>query len=91
MAVTLHALVEREVREVREAMKTRGLRSIPIYPEERACSAPTADKILGLFEGLRRHRLFRNGQTIQTFWDELTGAQRLVLDLLRMPTTVYGQ
>jgi transposase len=88
LAVTLHALLEREVRE---AMKTRGLRSIPIYPEERACSAPTADKILGLFEGLRRHRLFRNGQPIQTFWDELTEAQRLVLDLLRIPTTVYGQ
>ena len=52
IAITLHALLERQVRE---AMKARGIRSIPLYPEERACRAPTADKLLGLFENLRRH------------------------------------
>lgn len=88
IAITLHALLEREVRE---AMNTRGLRSIPIYPEERACRAPTADKLLGLFDGVRRHRLFSNGQPIQMFWDTLTDVQRLVLDLLGIPTAAYGQ
>ena len=88
IAITLHALLERQVRE---AMKARGIRSIPLYPEERACRAPTADKLLGLFENLRRHRLFHRGQPIKTFWDPLTDVQRLVLDLLEIPTAVYGQ
>ncbi len=88
IAITLHALLERQVRE---AMKARGIRSIPLYPEERACRAPTADKLLGLFEHVRRHRLFHNGELIKTFWDELTDVQRLILDLLGISTTVYGQ
>ncbi len=88
IAITLHALLERQVRE---AMKARGIRSIPLYPEERACCAPTADKLLGLFEHVRRHRLFHNGQSIKTFWDELTDVQRLVLELLGISAAVYGQ
>ena len=88
IAVTIHALIERQVRE---AMKTRGLNSIPLYPEERKCRAPTADKILGLFESLRRHRLFENSRPVKTFWDELTDVQRMLLDLLEIPTSVYGQ
>ena len=88
IAVTIHALIERQVRN---AMKARGIRSIPLYPEERACRAPTADKILGLFEPLRRHRLFEKGRPIKTFWDELSEVQRLVLDLLEVPASTYGQ
>lgn len=69
----------------------RGIESIPLYPEERACRAPTADKILGLFEPLRRNRLFEKGRLLKTFWDPLSSAQRTVLDLLEVPTTAYGQ
>jgi transposase len=88
IAVTVHALIERHVRE---AMKARGLKSIPLYPEERQCRAPTAHKILGLFAPLRRHRLFESGRLVQTFWDELTGVQRTLLELLEIPTSAYGQ
>ena len=88
IAITIHALLERQVRD---AMKARRLRSIPLYPEERACRAPTADKILGLFENLRRHRLLKKGRVMQTFWDELTDVQRTVLDLLEVSTAAYGQ
>lgn len=88
IAITVHALIERQVRQ---AMTARGLRSIALYPEERACRAPTADKILALFEHQRRHRLLERGQPIKTFWDELSDVQRLVLDLLEIPATVYGQ
>ena len=88
IAITLHALLERQVRQ---AMKARDIRSIPLYPEERACRAPTADKLLGLLQNLRRHRLFHNGQPVKTFWDELTDVQRLVLDLLGISAAVYGQ
>lgn len=88
IAVMVHALIERKVRD---AMKAKGLRSIPLYPEERACYAPTADKILGLFEPLRRHRLFADGRHVKTFWDELNDVQRTVLDLLEIPPSVFGQ
>ncbi len=88
IGIAVHALIERQVRV---AMKDRGIESIPLYPEERACRAPTADKILGLFEPVRRSRLFRGGRHIKTFWDPLSSVQRTVLDLLEVPTTAYGQ
>lgn len=88
VAVTVHALIERRVRE---AMKDRGIESIPLYPEERACRAPTAEKILGLFEPLRRNRLLEGDRHLKTFWDPLSSAQRTVLDLLEVPSTAYGQ
>ena len=88
ISVTVHALIERQIRK---AMKEQGLESIPLYPEERKCSAPTADKILGLFEPLRLHRLFESGRLVKTFWDELSDLQRMVLELLEIPTLKYGQ
>lgn len=88
IALTVHALLERQLRQ---AMKTRGIKSIPLYPEERECCAPTADKILGLFEPLRRNRLFAGARLKRTFFDPLSPPQRLVLDLLGMPHAAYGQ
>ena len=88
VAVTIHALIERHVRT---AMKKKGLRSIPIYHEERECRAPTADKVLTLFEPLRRHRLLHSQKEVRTFWDPLTEVHRLVLGLLDVPTAEYGQ
>jgi transposase len=88
LAQTMHALIERQVRR---AMKKRDLRSIPLYPEERECRAPTADKILDLFEPLRRHRLFDGTEQVRTFWDPLSDVQCQVLDLLEVPTAAYGQ
>jgi len=88
IAITLHALLERELRR---AMQHGRIGSLPLYPEERECSAPTADKILGLFDNLRRHRLFDGDQHVKTFWDELSETQRTVLELLQVPTSAYGQ
>lgn len=88
IAITIHALLEREIRQ---AMKARSMSSIPLYPEERNCRAPTADKIIELFEPLRRHRLFDGKRLVKTFWDELSDVQRLVLDLLNIPASSYGQ
>ena len=88
IAILIHALMERNVRK---AMKTRGIKDIPLYPEERACRAPTADKILDLFEPIRRHRLRRGGHLVKTFWDELNELHRTVLDLLEIPASAYGE
>ena len=88
ISVTIHALIERNARN---AMSERKIHSIPIYPEERECRAPTADKILGLFESFRRHRLFKGRQLAETFWDSLTEVQFLTLELLDVPASEYGQ
>jgi transposase len=88
VAVTIHALIERQVRI---AMKGRKIRSIPLYPEQRACRAPTADKILELFESMRRHRLFDRERQLKTFWDPLSDVQRMVLDLLEVPVSEYSR
>ncbi|MEW6755213.1 MAG: IS1634 family transposase [Candidatus Latescibacterota bacterium] len=88
VALTLQALLERQVRTV---MKQRRLSSIPLYPEERDCAAPTADKILELFAPLRRHRLRDGGTEVKTFWHPLSRLQRQVLDFLGVPPMAYGE
>ena len=87
VAITLHGLIERQLRH---AMAAHHLRTIPLYPEERECRAPTADKILHAFEPLRKHRLLRNGCPIRIFGDPLTDVQRTILNLLRVPTSAYA-
>ena len=70
-------------------MAAGGRRTIPLYPEERECRAPTADKILQAFEPLRKHHLFRNDRLVQTFAAPLSHIQTTLLDLLDIPTSVY--
>lgn len=49
------------------------LEKLPLYPEERACAAPTTEGMFELFEDLRRHRLVDDsGHVHQRFYDELT-------------------
>jgi transposase len=58
-------------RTVRSAMKTKGFTSIPIYPEQRECKNPTADKILALFEDIRIQTVTRAGKPLRVIPDEL--------------------
>jgi hypothetical protein len=87
VAVTLQALLERQLRQ---AMTARQLDSLPIYPEARLCKAPTAGKILALFAHHRRHRLIDAGCHIKTFWDPINDVQRTVLHLLDVPVAHFG-
>jgi transposase len=87
LALTLHGLIERQVRR---AMKQRRLRSIALYPEQRQCRAPTADKILGAFEPLRAYRLTRNRVTVRNFADPLSDLHRLLLSLLNTSEKAYA-
>lgn len=79
VALTVHALIERELRG---AMLSRGVEQLPLYPEKRRCKAPTADRVLEIFADLRWHRLSKNGRTVQTFDPELSYIQRKLLQLL---------
>ena len=87
LALLTGALIERQIRT---AMATAGTSDIPLYPELRACTAPSAARILDLFSDVTRHQLHHDGQIVQTFHPELTALQAQVLDLLQIPATSYS-
>ena len=86
VALLVQALVERQIRR---AMAATGVASIPLYPEDRECGAPSAPRIFEIFSGLARHELIHNGRIVQTFDPELTPLQAQVLDLLDVPQAAY--
>ena len=86
LALLIGALIEREIRS---AMKTANTTDIPLYPELRACPAPSAERILAIFTDLTRHELRHHGQHVQSFEAEPNTLQQQVLDLLGVPTTGY--
>lgn len=88
LAMLLEALLEREIRT---AMSNEGLTGIPLYPELRNCPAPSAPRILEIFNDVQRHQLVsQEGKIVQTFQPQLTPLQQQVLDLLHVPATVYS-
>ena len=87
VSLTVHALIEREVRK---RMRERGKESLPLYPEERECRAPTARRILEVFSDLQRHFLLKEGRIVQKFKPELSSIQKQVLSLLGVPEEGYG-
>ncbi len=77
-------------RDLRNAMKREQINNLPLYPEQRACAQPTADRALELFAGLARHHLTNHdGQHIQTFPPQLTALQQQLLHLLDLPASAY--
>lgn len=87
VAMVVHALVEREIRR---AMAARKLTEIPLYPEGRGCSAPSAPRIFAIFNGVaRQHLVDADGQLVQTFPPELTTLQQTLLELLSVPASSY--
>ena len=80
LALVVDGLIERQVRL---AMTECKLTSIPIYPEDRACRRPTADKIYELFRDVRFHKV-TSGTKTQVVPDTLSDTQALVLKLLSL-------
>lgn len=88
LAVLVFALMEREVRR---AMKAKGIESLPLYPEDRPCKAPTADGVMRAFEGVRRSQLRdQQGRVLRTFHDELSPVAREIVDLLGLDRRAFG-
>jgi transposase len=84
----VQALVEREVRQ---RMQEQGWASLALYPEGRASEAPTTALVLGVLEGLRRHRLLdEQGREMRRFHDELPQVAFDLLQLLGVDATPYG-
>ena len=79
VALLVNALLERSLRH---AMRQSRREHLPVYPEARPCSAPTAERIFALFADLQRHYLYEDGHLRHTFQPTLTSAQQQVIDLL---------
>jgi hypothetical protein len=71
-------------------MKEARIESLPLYPEERECRAPTTRRMIDLFENIQFHELktARKASPV-SFATELSGLQREVLRLLRISDSDY--
>jgi transposase len=87
LAMTVHALVERELRH---AMERQGITKLYLYPEQRECTAPTAARVFDVFANLQRHILRgEDGITVQEFMPKFSKEQKQVLSLLRIPVSRF--
>lgn len=78
-------------RDLRQGMKRNGLKSIPIYPEERDCEHPTAHSILRVFQNVEKFELIdRDGNVTEYFPPILTPLQKQILNLMKVPLTSYA-
>ena len=88
LALLIFSLIERTVRR---EMKRKSITSLPLYPEERRCRAPTADLVLGAFAGVRRHHLLGpDRKLLRVFHDPLADHARTLLELLTVDPKPYG-
>ena len=92
LAVYFFALVVQTLleRELRRAMAAAGIKSLPLYPEGRPCSHPTAHRLIELFEPVQRHVLQIGDSDPQVMVTELTPVQRQVVALLGLKPDSYG-
>jgi transposase len=88
LALLVQSLVERELRL---AMEKERIPSLPLYPENRKCKAPTTRRIIDLFENIQLHELQSpSSQSPQRFVTTLSELQRVVLRLLNVPESDYN-
>jgi transposase len=86
LALLISCLIERQARQ---AMTSQHITTLQLYPEDRACTAPTAELIYTAFAPLTRHHLHHHNQHIQTFHPDLTPLQHQLLDLLDITPDAY--
>jgi transposase len=87
IAITVHALIERELRK---AMERDELEALPLYPENRECRAPTMARLIEVFGNLQRHILSKAGEIVQRFNPQLSELQQQILDLLRLSPGLFS-
>ena len=86
LGLLVQALIERELRM---AMKRKGIEELPLYPEQRICKRPTTEQVLRLFRHVERHVLMQRGKVVQVFHAQMTDLQRQVLELLGVPESAF--
>ncbi len=86
VAVLVHALIERELRR---AMRDSGIAALPLYPEARECKAPTAARVIEVFEPLCAHELLEGDELVRCYDPSLSTLRRQILELLDVTATAY--
>lgn len=86
LVLLVEALLERELRQ---AMQREGLKSLPLYPEDRPCRRPTARRVIDLFDDIYRHTLHSDQEDPTVFVTELSDLQRRILKLLGVSATKF--
>lgn len=86
-ALMLQTLLERELRQ---ALASSEYDAIPLYPERRACRAPSTRRILDIFDNIQCHTL-TGGVESQTFVTQLTPLQRQIASWFGIPARQYGR
>lgn len=88
LALLIQALTERELRR---EMKNNGVESLPLYPEDRKCKAPTTRRVLDYFDNIERHELRTSKSKEPTiFTTELSELQSTILELLQVSEEDYS-
>jgi transposase len=88
LAQLVCALMERQLRN---AMRERGLSHIQILPEDRPSASPTTEQLIRVFGSRARHLLLsKEGKLVQTFSDPLSSIQEQILGLLDVSPTAYA-
>jgi transposase len=88
LVLCVQTLIERELRR---AMAAAEQESLPLYPEGRDCRAPTARRVLDVFEAIQRHEVQQAGESLETYVTELRPIHRQLLKLLGVAIRSYGQ
>ncbi len=85
LAISVASLMERDLRR---GMENAGIESLPLLPEGRETSTPTAPRILETFASFGWHE-FRRGKELICFPPQLNALQRRVLCLMGAPPGLY--
>ncbi len=86
IALIVHALIERQLRQ---QMQKDQIESIPLYPEERSCKAPTTTRLIDLFEPVQPHCLKEGNVLVQQFPPQLNDLQKTMTGLVGLGPGIY--
>jgi transposase len=86
-ALLVQTLLERELRQ---GMARAGEKSLPLYPEGRACSRPTTHRLIEVFSSIQRHEVRVGDGGPQVMVTKLTKTQRSIIRLLGLDPGTYG-
>ena len=86
VALTVHALIERQLRL---GMQQQHTGPLPLYPEGRECAAPTMARLLDVFGDLRRNVVRDAGTIVKVFPPELRDVHTTTLGLLGITARQY--
>lgn len=77
-------------RVVRRNMLQRGIKTLPILPEQRESKTPSFTQIRETFAHRTKADLYDHDLKIKSFVDPLTNLQQMLLQLLEVDATIYS-